>query len=98
MIPAALAIIVAAANAYSFGVGLDKRVTNVSKLHSEWRNIHWGYEHLWNHPGEDGGNDLFLELDKRASEASQLALEVPHHTEAIEKWEHVVYSRLKSRS
>jgi hypothetical protein len=97
-IPTSLAVIVAVLSAYSMAVGLDKRVGTICKLHSEWNHLNTEYESLWDHWYEEEAQATLKELLKRGRDASHMALEMPYDPEAIEKWEKIVYARLKGES
>jgi hypothetical protein len=90
-----LTLIVAVVTAYSIAIGLDKRISTLSKLHSEWNYLHSGYERLWGRWYEEGAEEELDELIRRGREASQIATEMPYEAETMSKWEELVYSRLK---
>jgi hypothetical protein len=52
-VPAVLALLSAAASAYSMAVGLDRKIGTMTKLHSAWSQIATAYDRLWNHAYED---------------------------------------------
>lgn len=89
------ALTVAVLTAYSIAIGLDKRIAVLAKLHFEWNYLHSGYERLWGHWYEDDAEDDLNELIRRGREASQVATEMPYEPQTMNKWEELVYSRLK---
>lgn len=94
-IPVGLALVAALAMAYSIAVNLDKRAAALVKLHCQWNHLSMDYEGLWNHWYEDGAEETLRGLQKRASEASELGIEMPYKENLIEKWSSRVYSRLR---
>ena len=56
-VPVALSAVVALATGYSIATGLDRRISTLSKLHSEWNSL-WGeYDRLWNRWYDDETNE-----------------------------------------
>jgi hypothetical protein len=98
LVPTILAVIVAVLSAYSLTVGLDKRISTLCKLHSEWNYLHSEYRSLWDHWYEDGAQENLRELLRRGRDASQNAAELTHDEEAMDKWEKIVQARLKGES
>jgi hypothetical protein len=92
-VPLAFSLIIAVMTAYSIAIGLDKRVSALSKLHNEWNRLQWDYERLWNHWSDDGAEETLRELIQRAREASEIGTEMPYDKRRINKWEQFVFSR-----
>jgi hypothetical protein len=97
-IPLILSLIVAIVTAYSMAVGLDRRIKTLSNLHYEWNHLTADYEWLWNHWRDDDADQVLADLVKRASEASEIATEMPYDEDSIDKWEQIVYSRFGQTS
>jgi hypothetical protein len=92
-IPAALAIIAAAANAYSIAVSLDRKIGIMAKLHSAWNRIATDYERLWNHtydPDAEAKLDEILSQEKEPSELA--ATDAPNNQKLMSKWQDYVFS------
>jgi hypothetical protein len=93
-VPLVLALIVAVLTAYSMSINLDKKVLTLAKLHHQWNRLEADYERLWNRWYQDGAEEEYEALVKRASEASETATaEAPYDEKLIEKWTSFVYER-----
>lgn len=92
-VPLALSSVVAIVTAYSMAVGLDRRIAELSNLHSEWNQLTAEYEHLWNHWQDDDASAVLDELVRKAREASESATEMPYDEDLIKKWSTIVYAR-----
>jgi hypothetical protein len=94
-VPVTLSVISALATAYSLAVNLDRSIVTMTKLHCQWNQLSADYEHLWNH-WQDADSDVVLRsLLKRAGDASEAAIEMPYKPEALDKWQRIVYSRVR---
>ena len=91
-LPVVLSLVVAAATAYSIAIGLDRRISTLSKLHAEWNALSQDYDRLWNHWYESDAEAVFESLVKRGQAASLLAVtDAPYKPELMVKWGDHVY-------
>ncbi len=95
-VPLVLSVLGAVATAYLLAVNLDRSIVTMTKLHCQWNQLSVDYERLWNHWQDDDSERIFGELLRRASEASEVAIEVPYRPEALDKWQRLVYSRVSA--
>lgn len=96
-VPVVLSSVVAMATAYSIAVGLDRKVTMLAKLHSEWSSLAYEYGELWPQWYRDDADNIASALVKRARDASTLATtEAPYDSKAMDKWSDHVYSAYPS--
>ena len=98
-VPVALSAVVALATGYSIATGLDRRISTLSKLHTEWNSL-WGeYDRLWNRWYDDETDAEMAGLIKRGREASLLATtDAPYYEDLMNRWsEHVYKSYLPSQ-
>jgi hypothetical protein len=93
LIPALLALVVAAASAYSIATGLDGRVRTMAKLHSTWNEIATLYDRLWNHTGDSDAERQLANIIEREREPSEMALLfAPNDESRLDKWECRVFA------
>jgi len=97
-VPVVLSILAAVATAYSIAVGLDGRIKTLTKLHAEWNHLSADYERLWTHWSDEDAEETFDSLIRRASDASEIALEMPNDPKRLDKWRTTVYSRFKEEA
>ena len=96
-IPLVFSAVAAFLAAYSIAVNLDKRITNMAKLHYEWNHLASDYERLWSHWYGQDAEQRLEELLKRAREASEKGTtEAPYKPDLIEKWSQFVNDRYQS--
>lgn len=92
-IPLLLSTVLAVLTAYSLAVSLDRKVTSLSKLHSQWNHIQADFEMLLDHFKDDDANDILQDLQRRCRDASENGLEMPYNEHLIQKWTTFVVSR-----
>ena len=93
-VPLLLALLVALITAYSLAVNLDRGIVGMTKLHCQWNQLAADYEHLWNHWQDADAEILLNDLQKRAGEASEIAIEMPYNADALDRWQRIVFSRI----
>lgn len=87
-VPVLLAVLSAAATAYSIAVNLDRRVATMATLHSAWSQIAAEYYHLWNHTNDDDAEEQLARIIAREKEPSELAItSAPNNQKLLGKWE-----------
>ncbi len=92
-IPAILALIAAAASAYSIATNLDGKIGTMSKLHSTWGRIMVEYERLWNHTYTENAEDELDRIIQLEEEPSELATtEGPNDEKLLGKWQERVFA------
>lgn len=95
VVPIILSLIVAILAAYSLGVGLDRCIRTLSKLHSDWNRLSSEYEHLWFHWQDADANEELQDLIKQARDISEIGTEMPYKPKLLQKWQDMVYSRFQ---
>jgi len=93
-VPIILAVIAALSTAYSLAVSLDRSIVSLTKLHCQWNQLAADYENLWHHWRNEDSEDILNSILKRAADASEAAIDMPYKPDALDKWQHVVYSRV----
>lgn len=86
-IPVTMSAIVAGLTAYSISASLQRTIAMTTKLHVTWNQLAMDYERLWHHWQDEDAEEIFKQLQARASEASQLGTEAPYKEALIAKWE-----------
>jgi hypothetical protein len=96
-VPVVLSSVVAMATAYSIAIGLDRKVSTLSKLHSEWSSLAYEYGELWPRWHRDDADSIASALAKRGREASALATtDAPYDSKAMDKWSDHVFGSYSS--
>jgi len=92
-VPVVLAVVSAAASAYSMAVGLDRKMGTMAKLHSTWNRIATEYDRLWNHAYDEDAESQLDSIIQREKEPSELAAtEAPNDQRLLGKWQDHVFS------
>ncbi len=87
-VPLILALIAAAASAYSMATSLDRKISTMAKLHSAWNRIMVEYERLWNHTYAEDAEFQLERIIQLEEEPSELATtEAPNDQKLMEKWQ-----------
>lgn len=97
IVPVTLSAVVSLATAYSIATGLDRRISTLAKLHSEWNSLSDEYDRLWSRWYDEETEDAVNALIKRGRDASLLATtDAPYYKELMDKWSDHVYSSYPS--
>lgn len=101
-VPVVLALIVAAASAYTMAGKLDSRIAALVKLHATWGTIATRYDHLWNHVYDEDAEAELAAIQDLEHTASAVAVDahVPYDAARLDRWEAHVFAahQLSTRS
>ena len=95
VVTAALAAVVAIANAWAISTNLDQTLLTLATLRTSWEDLRIEYGDLWSKWYEDGAPSRFAALQRRANDLGMLASAgAPWDKKAVARWEQFVDSEL----
>ncbi|MDE0102069.1 MAG: hypothetical protein OXN89_06795 [Bryobacterales bacterium] len=91
----ALAGFVAIANAWAIATNLDQKLVTLSALRTAWESLRIDYSDLWTNWYEDGAQQRFEVLRRRANDLGTLASSgAPWDRKSVARWERFVDSEV----